>query len=166
MQGVPASGHLLHDAGGRQGVGGGGLVGADESGDAQLDAAEIADHDHEDVAQAGRVDLSEDGAPGRAGRLAVVVRPPGLPVQAEPPGVAVMARVVILLLERGDDLLDLGFALDGIGAGDESASVILEKPFARRSDAFICIIQKIMQAVKRWNYERTEKQYFVSEKYC
>ena len=50
-----------------------------------------------------------------------------------------MARVVVFFLDGGDDLLDLLLALDGIRLGDEAASVVPEKPLARRLYALICI---------------------------
>ena len=106
---VSLGGYFFHYAGIGDSVGRCCLVGHCEAGSAQQDAAEIADHYYQDVAQLGGEDLAEDGTAGGGRRLAVVIGAPLVAGQAETVGIAVMPCVEIFLFEGGYDVLDLGF---------------------------------------------------------
>ena len=123
-----------------EGVGCRALVCPYQTGDSELDTPEISDNHHEYVAQPGRIYLPEYGPPCRTGRLAIVICPPHISLQAYAVGIAMMARVVVLLLEGSPDLLDFSFALHRICQSDEAASVVFEKSFGSFLYATICII--------------------------
>ena len=110
-----------------EGIRSGGFVGADESGDAEFYAPEVADNYYCYVAQPRAVDLPEYGSAGRACGFAVITRAPELATASYAVGHAVMARVVVLLSRRFKQGLDLGFALHRIGESYETASLVLEK---------------------------------------
>ena len=90
---------LLHSKGIVKGVCRGSLIGPDESGNAELDASEISDHDDQYIAQIAREQLPVDGLARRRRRLSVIVRTPAAAVRAEPPGIAVMPCVEVLFAQ-------------------------------------------------------------------
>ena len=51
-----------------------------------------------------------------------------------------MPRVVVLLLERCDDLFDFIFGFNGISMGNESASIVLEQPPGLGGYALVLIL--------------------------
>ena len=115
---------LLYNLSGSYGLGSGGFVSLYESARAQFHAAEVADHDDEDVGQLVGVYLSEDGLACRAGGFAVIICPELLPLMAKHIGIAYMARIKVFLCVLIHKLLDLIYGRNRKSEGKELASLL------------------------------------------
>src|SRR5690606_27573605 len=69
---------------------GGGLVGVDQSRNAQQSAAEIPHHHHQHICHLIRKQHVQDRSARRSGRLAIVVHPKYRPVEAQPIGITMV----------------------------------------------------------------------------
>ena len=138
-QGIPSRGCLGNYFSIGNGVGRGGPVGPDQTGNAQFDAAEVSHNHYEYVAETIGINLTENRAAGGRGRLAVISGAEQFALPAYSVGIAMMAGIVVLFLERGDDFPDLSLGLDRVGQGYEPASVVLEKAFGRAGNALVSV---------------------------
>ena len=113
---------LFDDVGMAEGIGSGFAVGVDEPGDAEFDAAEVADDDDEDVGEPVGEDLPVDGFAGGGGGFSVVVCAEAGVFSPQLPGVAVVPGIVVFFFEPGEDGTYFFFVRHREGEGDEAAA--------------------------------------------
>ena len=134
---------------------GGMAVGADEPARAELDAAEVARDDDDDVGQLVLLDGLEDGIARRAAGLAVIVRLLLVGALAEHVGGAVVARVEVLLLHGLDEAAGFFLSLDMADVCDESRFLYLIERLdgvVRLADGSIAVHDCLLNLFLSYNY--------------
>jgi len=143
MEAVADVDGAFDDGGVLYGVASGGLVGVGEAAGTEQNAAKIAHHDDEGVGEVGAEQLTVDGAAAGAAGLAVVVGAEGVLVGSEDVGIAVVARVEVVLAQPVEVRLDFVDGAHGEGKGQELAAFFFVEPLGGRLDGMVCVVEHL-----------------------